>query len=324
MVGLLYEQQRMQLSVDSASVPILSMNATFWFRGHDSAHVLGYKDTKKAIKSKVDDEWRQSLQALLQTGGVKCPPDLGITTPNDLNATWISESGLYELTCSSKLPLAKAFKKWVFGKVLPELRQSGSYTVPEARQPEQAPEVLTAWTKKRLEGIELTKLKNAALQQMIEGCFGGQACGIYAIVNNIINQAVLGFKETTAKFKRERSLPDYMSIPDFLDLNGQVARGYAENAFRQTIFDEREVLRQVTMRELTTRMHAIGQSLREGFCNTGMGALRGRMLTIEDARQQKRRFAADRKNVLLQAAGSRCLVRPPKKQKTLCFVPALG
>ena len=41
----------------------------------------------------------------------------------------INESGLYSLILSSKLPKAKAFKRWVTSEVLPTLRKTGSYSV---------------------------------------------------------------------------------------------------------------------------------------------------------------------------------------------------
>ena len=43
--------------------------------------------------------------------------------------TLINESGLYSLILSSKLPKAKAFKRWVTSEVLPTLRKTGSYSV---------------------------------------------------------------------------------------------------------------------------------------------------------------------------------------------------
>ena len=41
--------------------------------------------------------------------------------------TIINESGLYSLIFSSKLPQAKAFKRWVTSEVLPQIRQTGGY-----------------------------------------------------------------------------------------------------------------------------------------------------------------------------------------------------
>ena len=41
--------------------------------------------------------------------------------------TVINESGLYALILSSKLPQAKAFKRWVTSEVLPQIRKTGVY-----------------------------------------------------------------------------------------------------------------------------------------------------------------------------------------------------
>jgi prophage antirepressor-like protein len=38
--------------------------------------------------------------------------------------TIINESGLYALILSSKLPQAKAFKRWVTAEVLPQIRKT--------------------------------------------------------------------------------------------------------------------------------------------------------------------------------------------------------
>ena len=43
------------------------------------------------------------------------------------NALFVNESGLYALILSSKLPQAKAFKRWVTSEVLPQIRQTGGY-----------------------------------------------------------------------------------------------------------------------------------------------------------------------------------------------------
>ena len=40
---------------------------------------------------------------------------------------FFTESGVYQLIFSSKLPSAKCFKQWVFSEVLPSIRRTGSY-----------------------------------------------------------------------------------------------------------------------------------------------------------------------------------------------------
>ena len=45
----------------------------------------------------------------------------------DQQTIFINESGLYSLILSSKLPQAKAFKRWVTSEVLPQIRKTGGY-----------------------------------------------------------------------------------------------------------------------------------------------------------------------------------------------------
>lgn len=49
--------------------------------------------------------------------------------------TLVSESGMYEVVIRSDKDEAAAFRRWITGEVLPSIRRTGSYTVPET--PEQ-------------------------------------------------------------------------------------------------------------------------------------------------------------------------------------------
>ena len=84
-----------------------------WFVGKDVAEKLGYKNTRDALITKVDEE---------DKAVVKCD-----TIKGKQNTTIINESGLYSLVLSSKLPSAKEFKRWVTSEVLPAIRQTGGY-----------------------------------------------------------------------------------------------------------------------------------------------------------------------------------------------------
>jgi prophage antirepressor-like protein len=87
------------------------------FVGKDVATALGYSNTSKAIQQHVDHE------------------DKGILpireTAYETRAVVINESGLYSLILSSKLPQAKAFKRWVTSEVLPSIRKTGRYELPQ-------------------------------------------------------------------------------------------------------------------------------------------------------------------------------------------------
>lgn len=88
-----------------------------WFVGKDVAEILGYTNPSKALADHVYEEDKlnnETLSSLGQRGG------------------WvINESGLYSLILSSKLPTAKAFKRWVTSEVLPSLRKHGLYAADE-------------------------------------------------------------------------------------------------------------------------------------------------------------------------------------------------
>ena len=66
----------------------------------------------------VDDD-DALKQGVLTNGGIQ-------------EMTLINESGLYSLILSSKLPQAKEFKKWVTSEVLPSIRKTGTYKLPES------------------------------------------------------------------------------------------------------------------------------------------------------------------------------------------------
>lgn len=95
---------------------VIQQDGILWFIGKDVAAVLEYKNPSKAIPQHVDEEDRQKQNVPTAQNGKL------------VAATWlINESGLYSLILSSKLPKAKAFKRWVTSEVLPSIRRTGKY-----------------------------------------------------------------------------------------------------------------------------------------------------------------------------------------------------
>ena len=89
------------------------VNNQIMFMGVDVAKALGYTNTQKAIRDHVDDDDKLTERFVL-SGQAR-------------RVIIINESGLYSLVLSSKLPQAKAFKRWVTAEVLPQIRQTGGY-----------------------------------------------------------------------------------------------------------------------------------------------------------------------------------------------------
>lgn len=98
-------------------IRIVEQNGEPWFVAADVTKTLGYANGRKAVGDHVD------------------PEDKGVTKRDTLGGqqqiTIINESGLYALILSSKLPTAKAFKRWVTGEVLPAIRKRGGYVTDE-------------------------------------------------------------------------------------------------------------------------------------------------------------------------------------------------
>ena len=80
------------------------------FVGKDVATALGYAKPQNALATHVDKEDKSTA------------PIQG--TAYETRVTLINESGLYALILSSKLPQAKAFKRWVTSELLIEQKRN--------------------------------------------------------------------------------------------------------------------------------------------------------------------------------------------------------
>lgn len=75
-------------------------------RAFDEQLKLGYKNPSNALQVHVDSDDKTSY--LIQVSG----------SIYKANTLFVNESGLYSLVLASKLPQAKAFKRWVTKEVL--------------------------------------------------------------------------------------------------------------------------------------------------------------------------------------------------------------
>lgn len=99
-------------------VRMIEINGIPYFVGKDVAKALGYKNSKDSLARHVDEDDKD---------GVVIHDPIGRAQ----KTTVITESGVYSLIFSSQLPEAKKFKRWVTTEVLPSIRKSGSYTMPQ-------------------------------------------------------------------------------------------------------------------------------------------------------------------------------------------------
>lgn len=95
----------------------LTIDGEPWFVGKDVAERLGYERPTKAVQDHIDSEDKDEVPIQDSIGRMQKTPI-------------INESGLYSLALSSKLPTAKAFKRWVTSEVIPAIRKHGAYATP--------------------------------------------------------------------------------------------------------------------------------------------------------------------------------------------------
>ena len=119
-----------------------------YFVGKDVAEILGYTNSRQALKNHVDED--DKVVSKCDTPGGK--QDLVI----------INESGLYSLILSSKLPQAKEFKRWVTSEVLPTIRKHGMFATDELLD---NPDFAIATLQKLKEEREAKKLLEATIEE---------------------------------------------------------------------------------------------------------------------------------------------------------------
>ena len=121
-----------------------------WFIGKDVATALGYTNPRDALAKHVDEEDKNTVAI---HDGIQGNP----------NMTAINESGVYALVFGSRLPTAKAFKRWVTSEVLPAIRKHGSYHASGSYMIDDPIERARAWIREQEERKQLAAA-NAAMQ----------------------------------------------------------------------------------------------------------------------------------------------------------------
>lgn len=131
----------------------LEINNNPQFIDKDVAISLGYSNPQKALRDHVDEEDKTVNESF---------------TVNGTSPILISESGLYSLILSSKLPSAQRFKRWITSEVLPSIRKHGAYVTPSKLnellcRPESVIQMLTALSEEQKKNAELAA-QNAELK----------------------------------------------------------------------------------------------------------------------------------------------------------------
>lgn len=112
---------------ENQSIRVVERNGEPWFVLSDVCAVLGIINPSDAASRLDEDE-----------------VTLAIIEGSHRPTNTINESGLYSVILTSRKPEAKKFKKWVTSEVLPSIRKTGGYQMPQPafHVPQTLPEAL--------------------------------------------------------------------------------------------------------------------------------------------------------------------------------------
>ncbi len=166
-------------------IRVIEQDGEPWFVAADVCRALGLEQITRAMDRLDDDEG----------GLVKVTHPQSPTKTMDVNA--VNEPGLYHLVLCSNKPEAKAFKRWITHEVIPAIRRTGSYTVPNMSKELRAIFVLDHRT------VEHEQRITALEENMVVDY--GQQCALKAQVNAVVIQALGGINTPAYSDKNVRS-----------------------------------------------------------------------------------------------------------------------
>jgi prophage antirepressor-like protein len=155
------------------------------------ADVLGYVNPSDAVATHVDEEDALRATLAIREGSREVSRERSI----------INESGVYALIFGSKLPEAKAFKRWVTSEVLPALRQRGGYIDPRTMQTEETIDAIYAAYKEAREKLAIAEPKAEVRDAIYDRKNGYTRTHLHAIA-----QRELGISGSNVQFNRLLSL----------------------------------------------------------------------------------------------------------------------
>lgn len=123
---------------DAESVRALVIDGDPWLVGKDVCRALGIANHNDALGRLDEDERRYHAIGTPTAKGVGIAdplPEKGVDNADPLlnqqQLVMISESGVYRLVFTSRSEAAERFKRWLAHVVLPSLRKTGRFEIPE-------------------------------------------------------------------------------------------------------------------------------------------------------------------------------------------------
>lgn len=177
---------------DFGEIRTIIINGEPWFVSKDISEKLGYTRTSNMTKLVDDEDKRNISSSDLEQQGYRQNYTIGI----------INESGLYAAIFGSKQDNARKFKHWVTSEVLPQIRKTGSYSVPQLQSASE---------------IQLGEL--ASYLKIMDRVANRQNLASYKIAEN--------FKRVSEQFGVQLS-DDFVNVPEYVQQRLKLEGGAAK------------------------------------------------------------------------------------------------
>jgi hypothetical protein len=167
---------------------------------------------------------------------------------------------------------------------------------PPPARPE-APRV-DPWDQARCDGIAMFWQKSAGMKRYLEARRASKDVGwaFYSQVATLLNQAILGFDESTKDFKAGRGIPRSLTIPDMLDGYGQSVRGHFELAFENYFNRPTEQLALMDPPSVLWDLTRMRESMRAYLRGVRMDDIERRLLDVPEAKRRKKDYGELRRS----------------------------
>lgn len=104
-----------EMSYNGSEIRSIDIDGQIWWVLKDVCKILELSNPSK-VASRLDEDERSNFELGRQGKTIV-----------------INESGLYSVILRSDKPEAKPFRRWITHEVLPEIRRTGSYNIPERK-----------------------------------------------------------------------------------------------------------------------------------------------------------------------------------------------
>lgn len=180
-------------SEEFGNIRTTEINGQPYFVASDVASALGYSNPRKAVSDHCRGVTKRDT-----------PTSSGIQ-----NMSYINEGDIYRLIMKSKLPSAERFESWVMDEVLPTIRKTGGYHLPQTYA-EALRELADTYEKNQQLALENEQMKPKA------DFFDAVADSKTAISMNEVSKvlAIKGYgRNNLFEFLRDKGVLDRYNVP---------------------------------------------------------------------------------------------------------------